>query len=292
LILCSDWISLRLHQRCWTESWQPDTKGLVHRGNRHRRSQPHFHVWSSFLCFVWNHELWGCYCQVSSDWSIIYFGTVFWLVNVFWQCVLIGQYISKQCSDWFIFQQVSTGLDILHVQAGVRLLPHPLHHRVDQLADCHDVWHLLSDTGAVGHWVEVWSGQIDQKHAENICGSNSSQSVHNMDGSHKKEISWAQSWQIQGKNEIQKNYEGWDYAKGSWHEVFSLSFMCNAHKVYPWFKVCCGGASEKVQEEEASSHSCSWQHEVGFCSSKEQCNKCWCASKQMGQRACHEREGN
>ena len=55
--------------------------------------------------------------------------------------------------------------------------------------------------------MEVWSGQVDQEHAEDVCGSDSTQPLHHVDGSHQEEISRAEGGQIPSKDEVQENHE-------------------------------------------------------------------------------------
>ena len=63
-----------------------------------------------------------------------------------------SKYIMGEHSlDNYLAKLIFSRLDCLPVQAGVRLLPDPLHHRPDQPPDSHDVRHLLQDPGAIGY---------------------------------------------------------------------------------------------------------------------------------------------
>ena len=67
--------------------------------------------------------------------------------------------------------------------------------------------------------VEVWTGQVDPEHAENIRSPDTAEPLHDLDGPHQEEIPGAKGWQVQGEDEVPKNNERRDNAESSRNEV-------------------------------------------------------------------------
>ena len=56
--------------------------------------------------------------------------------------------------------------------------------------------------------MEIWPGKTYPQYAKDLCCSDSTESLHNLDGSHPEKILGTQSREIPSKDEIQADNEG------------------------------------------------------------------------------------